>query len=299
MSQTLMAQESTDEAGPIKVGKQGGWVKWKLEAETDPDLLLAGLKLAGFDGFQPNTRTWLRSLKDALRSCYTNGMVRSLKEKEFNGYTCVKEIKGVDENDFPRIGNAKIDQYGVVYVTAGTIDRGTIQDRTDHYKRVLPADAVSQMLVKIVTGPIMQGKSLTDNGGLYFVPFHNKAKFEAIKRVVEDAACEGTKNRVRWQSIEMDGESVDDLLEDIAGEITTETDRIMNDLTANEHGDRALDNRIDSCVDLRKRVETYEKICGQIMTASREAIKKTAFAAVSAKSIKSSGSVFAGLLESE
>lgn len=272
--------------------QEGALTYWSLGAETDPDILIPGLESLGFPKFAPEPRTWLMSLKASLTDQFTHNMVRPLKSRTANGYTIVKEIRGIDENNYPRIGNARIDTVtGDVEVTHGELNAEQLQDKTNHYRRVLPGASVSSTLVELLNDSL-GGIALRQNGGVYFVPDHNAGVWMEICELVERAATGASKNAMTVIPLEMNDMTLRDIKEAIVHEVTTETARIRRDIAENDYGDRAISNRISRSTELIHRVRFYEDLLGEVLDTCREALIQTSIATTSAVASRQDNEVF-------
>ena len=150
--------------------------------------------------------------------------LRPLRHKQRNGYTVVVEDKGEADNSYSRTVNACVDKEGVVAVTAGFADRQELQQLTSHYRRVLPASSVSDMLTDIINGQF-GGISLKASGGLYFIPEDHVGKWMDVIMVVEAAAVNGA-NDLSVVPLEMNEMTLRDIKRSINREIESAAERL-------------------------------------------------------------------------
>lgn len=252
---------------------QEGYITYyKLGNQTDPSLLLPKLKSLGYDNFTPKQRTWLASLRAALSESFGETMVRSLANREKDGYTVIKEIRGQDCNTYSRVCNAKVTESGRVTLTHETntvVDRQHIQTRTDHFKLMLPAESVSKMMVDILRDQL-NGVALRPGGGIYFVPAISISNWKDICYAVSTSSAHGTANNTTSIKMERTDETLRDIRDSIISEVSAASEAIRNELTTNDLGERAITNRINRSTELAKRLRFFEDVLGEPLKATRE-----------------------------
>ena len=269
---------------------------WSLGAETDPDGLLHRFDKLGLPKYAPEQRTWLMSLKAALTDQFPGKMIRPLKRREKNGYSVVEEIKGERENNFPALGSATITDEGEVIVRSGDFDRQALQDKANHYRRVLPASSVSAVMIEIINS-VLGGIAMREGGGIYFVPENMTGKWMNIAKAVEESACNGVSNSVTICPMETNAMTLRDIRDAIVREVETEAAAIRKELADNDLGDRAIQNRVDRSGNLFNRMKQYEGLLGETLAACRDALRPTLQALQAAKAEREADQVFEDLYE--
>jgi hypothetical protein len=274
----------------------GAMTYWTLGPQTDPEILQRGLSQLGLPDVAPTQRTWLMSLKAALAEIFAKPeeLVRPLRHKQRNGYTVVVECKGEHENNYTRTVNASIDKNGVVSITAGEVDHFELQRLTYHYRRVLPASSVSDMLTEIIHGQFA-GISLKANGGLYFVPERHVGRWMDIVMVVEAAAVNDTANDLSVVPLEMNDMTLRDIKRSITREIESAAERLRKDIAENKLGGDALLTRAVRAKDLRDRIRQYEEILGQALDVCHENLDTAVQAFSVASAVQADDEVFEGV----
>ena len=294
-------QSHPDTIGETVLELKTGYITYyTMGQQTDPNILKNGLKNLGYDGYTLNPRSWLLSLKAALSERYKETLVRSLKKREDNGYTVVKEVKGYDENKYPRLFNAQVSESGIVTcVHAGPeVDVKKIQERTDHFRSVLPGDTVSKVLVDILQNDL-NGTSMRDGGCIYFVPNESIDKWRAVCDVVQSAAVGGTFNKTTCNKMERSDDTLRDIRDSIIDEVKRDTEIIRSELKENDLGKRAITNRVNRSVEIAKRVQFYENVLGEALDECRGALAETSQAAAFATAQQENQDVFDDLFEAD
>lgn len=274
----------------------GAMTYWSLGQQTDPDILQNGLTQLGLPNYAPKARTWLMSLKAALADMFAKPeeLVRPLRHKHRNGYTVVVEQKGDFDNEYSRTVNACIDTKGIVSVTAGEADRTELQRLTNHFRRVLPASSVSDMLTDMINGQF-GGASLRANGGLYFIPEEHVGKWMDVIMVVEASAVKPTTNDLSVVPLEMNDMTLRDIKRSITREIETASERLRKDIAENKLGDEALLNRAVRASELRDRIRQYEAILGEALDVCHQNVDIAVQAFSVASAVQDDDEVYGGV----
>lgn len=275
----------------------GAMTYWTLGQQTDPVRLANGLTALGLPKYNPAPRSWLMSLKAALAQMFDRPeeLVRPLKHKERNGYIVVVEEKGDYNNSYSRKVGASADpNTGEAFVNVGDCDQAELQRLTNHFRRVLPAASVSAMLTDMIRQEL-DGITLKDNGGLYFIPEEHVGKWMDLCHVVENAAVQPTTNDMSVVPLEMNEMTMRDIKRQITAEMERDAGALEEELRTNNLGTDALVNRVHRAADLQHRIERYEQILGETLAVCREklAIAVSAFAVATAE--KEDGEVFDGI----
>ena len=274
----------------------GAMTYWTLGQQTDPEVLQNGLRQLGLPNYAPKPRTWLMSLKAALAEQFAKPeeLIRPLRHKHRNGYTVVVEAKGDSENSYSRSVNACVDKEGQVVVTAGNADCYELQRLTGHFRRVLPAASVADMLTDIIHGQL-DGVALKAHGGLYFVPEQHVGRWMDIIMVVEAAAVSPTSNDLSVVPLEMNEMTLRDIKRSITREMEAAAQRLRTDITENDLGDKALLNRAVRASQLRDRVRQYEAILGEALEVCHQHLDTAIQAFSVASAVQEDDEVYDGV----
>jgi len=131
-----------------------------------------------------------------------------------------------------------------------------LQERAEHFFRVLPADAVAGLLVEFIKK--IGGVSYKPNGGLYHLQPDVMDKWYAICRIVEEAAVGGTVNQFGEIQLEANEITLNSLRKRIVGQLTNEAASVMKDITENEFGEKALETQRGKLDAIRRRADGYK-----------------------------------------
>ncbi len=274
----------------------GAMTYWSLGQQTDPETLQNGLSQLGLPNYAPKPRTWLMSLKAALAEMFNKPeeLIRPLQHKQRNGYTIVVEDKGEYDNSYTRTVNTAVSKEGDVTVTAGEADRYELQRLTGHYRHVLPAASVSDVLTDMINAQF-GGISLRANGGLYFVPEQHIGQWMDVIMVVEASAVNGTVNDLSVVPLEMNEMTLRDIKRSITREIETASDRLRKDIAENDLGDEALLSRAVRASQLRDRIREYESILGQALDVCHSNLDTAVQAFSVASAVKEDTEIYDGV----
>lgn len=262
-------------------GHNGGLTWWSLGQETDPAIADAIEKM-GLPKYKPEPRSWLMALKAALGKEYPGHMVRPLKQREKNGYIVKREVKGEHDNNYPTVCSANISIDGEITVRDGEVDLPRLDALAKHYRHVLPASSVSEVLVQIATQEF-GGITMREGGGVYFVPEQHVGKWMDVCSIAESF---GPGNNLTVVPMEVNHMTLRDIRTSIVREVTSECERLQKEITENNFGDAALNNRIMRSQDTMERMEQYESLLGETLGACRDAIKQALTALSVARSEK-------------
>ena len=178
---------------------------WTMGTQTDPVILRESLAEIDLDKYEPNERTWLMSLKSALSDMFQGQyMIRPLDKREVNGYSVVEECKDDVQNDYTTHATARVDDSGGVTVNnfgSFSINLQKLQELTDWYRKTIPGDSVSKILVSILKDEL-KGISIRDGGCLYFLPEESYDKWVDVCHAVKNAAVGGCVNKTTTHTME-------------------------------------------------------------------------------------------------
>jgi hypothetical protein len=271
--------------------REGVLSYWDLGQETDPDTLRQGLDDLGYRGMSLNHRTYPMALKAALGLIdIPKTIVRKLKRdgQGRDGYAIVREDVKVDENEYDTVATARVDADGQVTVERGwgTVDEYQLRQKTAHFRRVLPAGSVSQVLVGLTQ--TLGGVTVRPTGGLYFVPAHKLDAWKAIAAVVERSATDGTENHISVVPFEFNSGTLRDIRRAIIAEVTAEAKEIADELRQGFKDDAAVTRRAFRACQLRAKTGEYERLLGETLVACRQALDEAANAVTVTQGVQES-----------
>lgn len=272
---------------------------WDNGRETDPELMSKGLIALGLPRYCPNTRSWPRSLKTAISELTKDRLIRSLASRNNNGYTVIEEIRGDDENEFVRDFNARVDadtgMVELVHYEGEDKDAflAELQEKTHYFKRVLPADSVSKVMVKIIKEEL-NGVAIRENGGLYYVPQNNAQRWRQIGTAIEHA---GVGNHVTCTAMEVNESTLLSIKSSVERDIVSECDKIAAEIASNEFTDRGINNRVQRANALVDRIESYERILDSTLKVCRESVVRAMDALTVETAVADTLATFAGLYQ--
>lgn len=291
----------------------GGNVFWSAGSGTNRERLRQELAAIGLEDYTPCQRTEAAALKMALEE-YADDMladrrkrkgdngeavkrdkiVQALLSQKDDGFEVVDVTRKEKSNDYVCDFRAKIvkpspDAEGVVEISYGYANQAKIQSAYEVYRATLGGTAIGGALVEIVKA--MQGVSLKDSGGVYWLPPNKCERWEEIIRAFESAG----DNKVYIMRTVMDLQTVRAVSDNIADEVLKANQDLQDEICSGKHGEKAVLNRLEKARGLHKRVRDYENILGKTMQGLHDALLVAETASASAVAIQETESVFDGL----
>lgn len=285
----------------------GGNVFWSAGAGTNREALRQELKAIGLEDYTPCQRTEAAALKMALEE-YTEDMladrrarkgssgetvkrdkiVQPLLSQKEDGFEVVDVTRKQRGNDYVCDFRAKVHE-GVVEISYGYASQAKIQSAYEVYRATLGGTAIGGALVEIVK--TLQGVSLKDSGGVYWLPPDKCERWEEIIKAFESAG----DNKVYIMRTVMDLQTVRAVSDNIADEVLKANQDLQDEICSGKLGEQAVLNRLEKARALHQRVRSYEEILGKTMQGLHDAILVADTAAASAVAVQESESVFDGL----
>lgn len=284
----------------------GGNVFWSPK-DCQREALRQQLAAIGLEDYTPCQRTEAAALKMALEE-YTEDMladrrarkggngetvkrdkiVQPLLSQKEDGFEVVDVTRKQRGNDYVCDFRARVHE-GQVIISYGYANQAKIQAAYEVYRATLGGTAIGGALVEIVKA--MQGVSLKDSGGVYWLPPDKCERWEEIIRAFESAG----DNKVYIMRTVMDLQTVRAVSDNIADEVLKANKDLQDEICSGKLGEQAVLNRLEKARALHQRVRSYEEILGKTMVSLHEAIIVADTASASAVAIQETESVFDGL----
>lgn len=285
----------------------GGNVFWTAAA-CDRERLRVALAAIGLEDYTPCQRTEAAALKMALEE-YTEDMladrrarksgngetvkrdkiVQPLLSQKEDGFEVVDVTRKQRGNDYVCDFRAKVEN-GQVVVSGGYANQAKIQQSYEVYRATLGGTAVGGALVDIIN-KALEGVSLKDSGGVYWLPPDKCSRWEEIIRAFESAG----DNKVYIMRTVMDAQTVRAVTDNITDEVMKANAELKEEICSGKLGEQAILNRLEKAQQLHKRVSEYESILGRTMQSLHDCILVAETASASAVAIQETESVFDGL----
>jgi len=253
----------------------GSVVFYNLDCDTDLSKVRDGLKPYGFEKFLPERREGIHVLREALQSLFSakDYLVRGVKvhAEKGHGLAVVREAKGDHANEYETVLVARLSGDGIVSTDPETPEVFVkYLERSAYY----PAENMSQGLVKIIEA--LNGTTLRDRGGVYWMLTDFMETFRAVAKVVEGAAvhsrtridelvCEADPITIRSVKINFTDNARSEAEKMIAELCETDPDKVL--------GERGIEFRRKASAALLEKTRLYEQALGEVLTDVREAIE--------------------------
>ncbi len=251
---------------------EGGIVTWRV-TPSKLQALEDRLKAIGYPELVPEPRTAKSALKAALKGAGgSDTLVRPLKQE--CGFTLVSERRGETANSYSNEYAVMFDE-GTNTLTVDPHDQGMYEEILDAFAeqmQIVSAAATGKVLVGAIN--ILNGISMRDTGGVYWIPESKVDAWERIAEAVEDASVSQDKTSVYLLRTVADESAMRAVRDGINQEIVTEVERITADIDSGELGKRALAKREELAVQLGDRLAEYETILGETLGVVREQLEE-------------------------
>jgi hypothetical protein len=248
------------------IPQAGAIVWWRLSGGLQGDKLYDAWDEAGFDvqviPENPAPPTALRRAMNDQKQA--RRLVRPLEGRK--GYAVVNESAKADDLDYDISVRASVSVIGMLTVESdydGSDTQRLIAEVEASYKRhchELSTQDISSWLSCIVI-PKVDGVSLRDTGGMYFIPHDKLAEYSAMVDAVAGVSGHSFFKVPALRS----ADAVDAILDAVTQEAAAEASKFEADLEAGNLGERALSNRVESVEAAEAKVARYEKLLGAAM----------------------------------
>jgi len=240
------------------VGK-GVIVYWTLAESGDRDRLKSYWEAIGLGKFVPERRPNTAILRDALEEVFKGRfLVRPLSAAD--GFVVVREDRGADENAYVPVCTAKVLPGETAQPTLSGVGVDTVQILAA-YSRLqsqMTNQQMSSALTKVVSH--LLGTRLRPTGGFYWLPGFQLDQWKLVADGVEKSSIGRATCYVLQHDLDASG--VQAVVDAIANEVNSESDRIAADIFGGELGKRALESRKQEAAAMRRKVAEYESLLG-------------------------------------
>lgn len=203
-------------------------------------------------------------------------LVRPLKA---GGVTIVEEIQGVEENSYPRLLSAHVDDQARV-TTDPIAHEYEMNDIFQRLRDVCPGSHVTQSLVRCVDH--LGGFSLRENGGIYWLPNAATAKWELVEKEVELTTLAGQECTFYAVRMVKDEKAMVAVHDAVVREIEQESSRIQEEILSGGLGKRALEERERQAAVLMAKIKPLQDLLGDSMASLQNSIDAAGGAAAAA-----------------
>lgn len=290
--------------------RPAGAITYWAGTETKREELLEHLAIEGHEHRCPQPRSAEACLKAAL--------LRYCADQRANGCGCIVlphsspdsegfELRNVThrdkENDVEFIasiapehtdGNGNALDAPRLKLTAGHLTDDQLL-RIDGYFRhelsVVTGAQIGTMLIRAVES--LGGVCLRPGGALYYLPDAALPVWKTLVRAIEATGQGG--NRVYFVRTLLDASGARAVRDAIVAEARSAVAELEDGIKSGDLGERALKNRAAVAHALRAKVEQYESILGEALTAVKDAIDTAEQAAVVALSTLEGTETYQGL----
>jgi hypothetical protein len=262
----------------LRIG--GAVTFWTLGEMTSRAMLKEGMEAAGFGKQVPESRPAAGALKDALQQVVggPTTLIRPLKAKD--GFCVIQEERGDQVNRYQPSLVARIDP-GTLEISFSPYDERAqpIVDAFNAHLGILRGAQVSAGLVAVLD--LLGGTRLRPTGAIYWLPEPRLRQWEAVAQAVEQAGM-GRPNSVYILRHQLDEDAIRAVRDAIVAEVAGEAQRIDQEVSSGELGERALDHRKEQAEALRSKIRQYEDILGIGLQSLHEAVDQAEQAACKA-----------------
>jgi hypothetical protein len=247
-------------------------------ADCDRESLRKALATIGLDRFLPTVRRPSALLKETVQDwvqenlAATQGsrfMVRPLKGE---GVTVVEEVQGQDDNAYSTRFTAKIEDPDAARVVTTPMQNceSDLRLKYRNLQEVVTGPQVTHMLVEIIDS--LGGLTLRQNGGLYWLHGDKLATWAAVAQAVEGTTLMGQTSTVYVLKQLMDEQGIRAVHDAAVREVTTECERINEEVLGGGLGKRALEQRQMHIKHLRIKMQALSDMLGGSLVKLEEAM---------------------------
>lgn len=246
-----------------------GCVTYWSASATDRERLNNELTRIGMESFHAEERTDASALRLALADyCEANyprkegWHIESNERPSVNGFSVLKIEKDGDRVSAVHDFTAKVED-SRVEACHGYAKEYELQQHFDKAKQNLTGAAVGKVLTAICKA--MEGRTLRDSGGVYWIPETCFDNWDKVCNVVETCSIEAGKTKVYKIRTAMDENTLravkDALTSEVMAEARTLSDELMDGA---DHRDSFYKRRMEQLSRLHDRVKFFE---GELSTS--------------------------------
>lgn len=264
---------------------------WTAAMHVRRKELLHNLEQIDLGGFAPQPRTSMAALKDALEEMFPNNTHRVERLRDRNAYEIIEIERGEQKNDYRHhlwVGIKAVGDQRLVEVKP--FDAATAQRVADAFNKhlgLVRANDVSNAMLRILAS--LSGIAIKPGGHVYWIPAASLERWRQVAAAVEGATGLPKGSTVEMVQHRLDPDSVRTVRNGIVAEITSETNRINDEIMSGDLGKRALEARQVECATLRQKIRVYEGILDTGLESLRERLLQAEESAAAAELILASG----------
>lgn len=230
---------------------------WTLSDGTERTALYDALLSLGYEAFVPEHRAEAAVLKDALEEVLGGPrvLVRPLATRD--GFAVVREERGTSENQYTTLLIARVQSSLPPVFIPLTAEASRVAEAYHEHLDRVPATQLSNTLVKLIEA--LGGTRLRPSGAVYWLPGNRLDEWTQIVHAIEQAT-KARPNAIYVLRYRMDTDAVRAVRDAVVHEVRLETQRLADEVSTGELGNRALETRKSQLGSLRAKVNLYEDL---------------------------------------
>lgn len=173
----------------------------------------------------------------------------------------------------------------------GYAHRGRLQEHYEELRQDIDGSAIGASLVELLTE--FHGTCVRASGGNYYIPEAGVSKWD---EVVKAYAAANAGNKVHRVRVALDEEGIASIKAAIEKELLEEAGKIAEELRGGDLSDTAIQKRIDSAAEMRKKCSLYEGILQTELSTCRQMLTLAETAVSSGVAVQEGEDVFAGVI---
>lgn len=278
------SSEITDEISML-----GAVVLWKL-AQFDRQKIQYALKAMGLSKYIPKEKTNREALKQALKrrafvltDTHQEVMVINpethKKQQSANGkrYELVSVQRSSQENTYQTVYSVMIPKSGeqeLHLIKPGVLANNNVgqqaigswwqeelllKDLYNKEKTVLEAAPVGSALSDICVYEF-EGTVIRPSGGVYWIPNRHLVDWKRLMDSIPGCTVPGGEAKLFSLGVRRDKDAVIAVTAGIVKEIETNCAELTSSINEGDLGERALNNRQKQAIEMKKKIDTYERL---------------------------------------
>lgn len=250
---------------------------WNCDKQNDLAAIKEGLDELGYGDCAPHARTAFAASKVALTESFgtADHIIRALDNNI--GLAVYHETQGNDGNEYDLrcLVRIEADDEIAIELHGAAAGNGDIRDRIrERFTTALGqvcATAIGTALSKLTTK--LAGLSLRPNGGVYWIPEYNRARFEKVAEVFEKAGKNG-RTQVHMLQTARDDRAVRAVHRSLIKEVTDECTKIRDEIATRGDGitDRWRTSRESELEAMMTKLGSYESLMEESLVDLRKLV---------------------------
>jgi hypothetical protein len=254
---------------------------WSPRAYSRRGLLVDGLSALGYNKFVPQPRSPAAAFRDALEAVFAKGYeVHRLKNTDCYEVIQIERQEWPNANIRTLYAMGKIDLAAKITFRPWVREEEAVLDSYNQHLGLVRGQQLGECLTTIIDH--LGGVRLRPSGGIYWLPGQRVEQWREVAGVVEPAG-QGDPNRVYLVQHPMGADEVravrDAVIEQVSGEALRIQKELDNPDPDKQLGERALETRKATLMELRKTIREYEGLLGvglQRLASQVEAVELAA-----------------------